>query len=175
MNVRNTIALAACGAAVMFFTGCSGPVKVTGGGKAIGEAWDLTLGGGYYENVTATAAGQVQLTELNDGDSYDGTGNFQFVDHVTGMCFHADLVVGGGLPDAEGYVWIFGFVRDCGSEDGLFDDGIVDLWLYDSGMQGPDKGDGVYVARYDADDNLIYVFAGELTSGNYKIHKVKTK
>ena len=189
MKIRSVLAVIACGAAVVLLTGCAYPVKVTGGGKAVGLAQDAT--GTLYENVPATAAGQAKLTEPVP-DGYTGKGNFQFVDHLTGMCFHAELEFGGAYPgllvfldpwwvesfsDWENLAYAEGWVRDCSSGDGAYDDGYAYVWLYDAGVPGPDKGDRVVVMRdpYPYAGVLPYGYDGVLESGNYTLHAVKTK
>jgi hypothetical protein len=209
MNLRNALTLGICGTAIILGTGYAdglelfgGPVKFTGGGEAVGTVkYRVEDGFDNAYNVSATAAGQAQLTEPVDyvvsfpaedytGTVYAGKGNFQFVDHVTGMCFHADLEFGGAKPlfvpnppgdtkwvDASGekIAYARGQVGDCGSGDGLFNDGYIDLWLYDSGEKGRNKDAWVYVDRYDIDGVFIYSYDGVLESGNYTLHKVKTK
>jgi hypothetical protein len=170
------MSLAACGAAAVALGQVQyEPTKVTGGGQAVGSVLDR-VNGALHENVPATIAVQGQFSGPKQGNLFLGKGNFQFVDHVTGMCFHARLEMGGFNTVSGNVDILVAPVRDCGSDDGLFDDGFVTIFLKDSGVGGPDKGDEVFVDRLDENGIFtIYTFSGVLESGNIKIQEVKGK
>jgi hypothetical protein len=177
MKIRNgLVVLVACGVTAIALGVDYVPAKVTGGGQAIGEVFDfLADPPSYEEAVPVTIAIQGRFTEKGPGNLYLGKGNFQFVDHVTGMCFHARLVEGG--INSGRLEILQAPVKDCRSkgdrrsEDGHLDDGFVDIAVEDSGVEGAEKE--ITVLRFDEESLLIYSFKGVLKSGNIKFYEVK--
>lgn len=195
MQTPMMLAVTVCATALMLGIGCRAPVKVTGGGKALGvvfldpESPEMQV----FSDVLATAAGQAILTEPEYNQErvigYRGRGNLQFVEPLTGMCFHAELTFGGADPSTRLFIgpirpddyepdrtaYGTGTIRFCTSSDGIFDDGMAHVWIYDRNANGPDKDDCIVVDLFDAGDNHFYLFGGYLKSGNYKVRTLGTE
>lgn len=195
MKTIYAITLALGSAAVLATATHGQTTKMTGGGKAIGDVWvndiwDFESGGPIPEFdptpdetlVPATIAGEVWYQPSETQDGYVGGGNLQFVDHLTGECFHVEILSAGPSPNEDYDVLAIGATRACGPGEGEPADFLLlaDIWLADGGVQGPNKQDSVLILkqRYNPQtesDYLGYVFKGELKGGNLKLHLPKAK
>ena len=141
-------------------TGCGGD-KVTGGGKFTNEVFP------NYGNKVTFGFNAQPLDEPALPGMVKAKGQFQLIDHTTGMNVHGTFT-GTYIVPSEGVSWFSGTCSIDGEGETYFE-----ITAADDDKSGLGTGDGVYIMIGAFGDPNQVIYAGYLEGGNIQVHKTK--